>query len=156
VGSSFPSQKGGQCLGEHRIRYGLYPHAEDWSEANVPLAAELFNVPCRPVQTRTHAGPLPAGRASLFSISNPAIRFSTLKKAEDRNTFVVRLYNPTNERQTGRIRFLAPLAKAWRTNLDEKRETQLKVGESNAVSVTLGPQKIVTVEIQPKRRIANR
>ena len=156
VGSEFPSQKGGQCLGEHRIRYGLYPHAEDWVDANVPLAAELFNVPSRPVQTRAHPGPLPAGRASLFAVSNPAIRFSTLKKAQDRNTFVVRLYNPTNERQTGRIRFLAPLAKAWRTNLDEKRETPLKITKSNAVSVALDPHKILTIEIQPKTRISNK
>ena len=152
VGSGFPSQKGGQCLGEHHIRYAIRPHAGDWQAANVPLAAAQFNVPVRPVQTRRNTGPLPAKRAALFEIDNAMLRFSTLKKAEDRNSYVVRLYNPTNERQTGRIRFAAPIARAWLTDLNEKRQRELKITKSSAVGIAAGPRQIVTIEVRTGKR----
>ena len=152
VGSGFPSQTGGQCLGEHHIGYAIRPHAGDWQAANVPLAAEQFNVPVRPVQTRRNTGPLPAKRAALFEIDNPMLRLSTLKKAEDRNSYVVRLYNPTNERQTGRIRFAASISRGWLTNLNEKRGRELKITKSNTVPIAAGPQQIVTIEVRTGKR----
>lgn len=148
VGSDFPSQKGGQCLGFHELRYAIRPHTGDWQSANVPLAAELFNTPTRLVQTRINKGTLPAKKASLFEIDNPLVRFSTLKRAEDRDTWVVRLYNPTGETQRTRVRFQAPLAKAWETNLNEKRTEALKVTKSNAVAIAVGPRKIMTIEVK--------
>ena len=151
VGSDFPSQKGGQALGGHAIRYAIRPHAGDWRAANIPLASERFNAAPRIVQTRGHEGVLPAKEASLFAIDNPVLRFSTLKKCEDRNTFVVRLYNPTDERQTGRVRFNANIARAWETSLNEKRERELKVTKGNAVAVVAAPHKVVTVELRTGR-----
>jgi mannosylglycerate hydrolase len=152
VGSSFPSQKGGQALGHHAIRYAIRPHAGDWQQANIPLVAEQFNVSLRLAQTRAHEGKLPGTQASLFEVDNPMLRFAALKKAEDRNTFVVRLYNPTGVLQRGRLRFVAALDRAWETNLNEKREHELKVTKSNELLVTANPYKIVTVEVKTKQR----
>jgi mannosylglycerate hydrolase len=148
VGSDFPSQKGGQCLGFHELHYAIRPHAGDWQGANIPLAADLFNAPQRLVQTRINKGTLPAKKASLFEIDNPLVRCSAIKKAEDRDTWVVRLYNPTGETQRARVRFHAPLAKAWETNLNEKRLEALKVTKSNAVAIAVGPRKIMTIEVK--------
>ncbi|MDQ1256169.1 MAG: 2-O-(6-phospho-alpha-D-mannosyl)-D-glycerate hydrolase, partial [Candidatus Hydrogenedentes bacterium] len=150
VGSDWPSQKGGQAMGQHAIRYAIRPHAGDWAAANIPLAAELFNVPMRLVQTRVHEGALPPRQASLFAIDNPALRFSALKKTEDHNSFVVRLYNPTNERQRAKICFNAEVVRAWYTNLNEKRGEALVVGKSNTIAIAAGPQKIVTIEVKTK------
>ena len=147
-GTSFPSQKGGQCLGKHEIRYAIMPHEGNWIQANVPLEAESFNVPVVPVQTRTHQGQLPAGEASLFEIDNPALRFSTIKKAEDRDTFIVRIYNPTDETQAGSLRFFAPVAGAWLTNLNEDQQSEITLAGDNEVPVSAGQKKIVTVEIK--------
>jgi mannosylglycerate hydrolase len=80
------------------------------------------------------------------------LRFAALKKAEDRNTFVVRLYNPTGVLQRGRLLFVAALDRAWETNLNEKREHELKVTKSNELLVTANPYKIVTVEVKTKQR----
>jgi len=147
-GTSFPSQKGGQCLGKHEIRYAIMPHEGNWIQANVPLEAESFNVPVVPVQTRTHQGQLPAGEASLFEIDNPALRFSTIKKAEDRDTFIVRIYNPTDETQAGSLRFFAPVAGAWLTNLNEDQQSEITLAGDSEVPVSVGQKKIVTVEIK--------
>jgi mannosylglycerate hydrolase len=148
AGSDFPSQSGGQCLGQHTLRYALRPHAGNWQAANIPLAAELFNVPAIPVQTRRHAGRLPAQQAALFEISNSAVRFSALKKTEGRNTFVLRVYNPTAETQTTNVTFAAAVEKAWLTNLDEARLQAVTPKNGHSVALTLPPHKIVTVEVK--------
>jgi len=148
VGSDWPSQKGGQALGRHEIRYALYPHAGTWETANVPLAAELFNAPVRPVQTRAHTGALPGKAASLFRIDNPALRFSALKPAEDRKSYIVRVYNPTDSPQKTRLGFATPIARAWTTNLNEKRLDELRITKDNQVAITAEPKKIVTVEVK--------
>jgi len=150
VGASFPDQKGGQCLGHHAIRYALLPHAGDWSQANIPVAAELFTVAPRLVQTRAHQGSLPPNETSLFAIDNPALCFSTLKKAEDRNTFVARLYNPTGRTQKGRVRFHSAVTRAWQITLNEKRERELKVTRQHDIAFSAGPHKIVTIEVKMK------
>ncbi|MFA6185992.1 MAG: glycosyl hydrolase-related protein [Phycisphaerae bacterium] len=150
AGSDFPSQKGGQCFGCHSISYAIRPHTGNWQDANIPLAAELFNVPAIPVQTRKNEGHLPAGEASLFAITNSMVRFSALKKAETGNAYVVRVYNPTSEIQTTDIRFHTPIIEAWETNLNESPQKKILISKQNDISVTIKPYKIFTVEIKTK------
>jgi mannosylglycerate hydrolase len=148
VGSSYPSQKGGQCLGRHSFRYAIMPHEGNWQDANVPLAAERFIVPVLPVQTRAHGGTLPQSRASFLEIDNPALRISAVKRAEVGGNFVVRMYNPTARTQKGSLICAAGLAGAWRLRLDEQRDGEIAIADAKSVSVTAGPFKIVTVELQ--------
>lgn len=146
AGSYFPSQKGGQCLRPYSLRYALRPHTGNWQTAEIPLAAEFFNVPAIPVQTRASRGDLPARQASLFEIDNHHLRFSTLKKAQDRDTWIIRLYNPTPSQQKGHITFHNPLTTAWQTNLNEQRQKEIKRKQSNRLPVQLNPHEIATVE----------
>ncbi len=150
VGSSWPSQKGGQCLGKHKAHYAIRPHGGTWNDADIPLEAERFNVPLRLIQTRTNQGHLPDKRTSFLQIENNKLRFATLKKAEDRDTVILRLYNPTGDIQKSRITFPADLTGAWHTNLNEQRANEIKLDGKNAVHITADPYKIVTVEVQPK------
>ena len=149
VGSGFPSQKGGQCLGRHTLRYAIRPHAGDWQSAGIPLAAQQFNAPPRLVQTRTSLGTLPAKQASLFAVDNPALCFSSLKKAEDRDSFIVRVYNPTQESQRGRLLFHAPIRSAWQTNLNEEQQRPLSISNGKGLSFEAKACEIVTLEVEP-------
>lgn len=148
-GSDWPSQKGGQSLGRHTIRYAIRPHAGYWHEAGVATAADQFNVPIRLVQTRQSPGELPGNEASLYQIDNELLRCSAIKKAEDRDAVVVRVYNPTDKPQTGAVRFARPIAKAWLTNLNEDRTEEVKLTDKNTIPVSAGPHKIVTIEFEP-------
>ncbi|MFC1676957.1 alpha-mannosidase [Planctomycetota bacterium] len=150
VGSSFPSQKGGQSLGSHSIRYALQPHAGNWLQGDIALAAEFFNVAPRVVQTRKHKGQLPGTENSLFSVHNDTLRFSTLKKTEDRKTFIIRLYNPTAQTQKAMIKLAPKITAAWQTDLNEKRMNKLNPAKAGYVSVTAEPYKIITIEIKLK------
>lgn len=149
VGSSFPSQKGGQCLGRQEAHYAIRPHADNWSAANVPLRAEQYNAPLPLVQARANPGTLPAGEASLFSVDNPRLRFSTLKKAEERDTWILRLYNPCGEAQRAEVRFAAGFARVWQVQLSEERAGEPCAGGGHAFTVELGPHRIGTYEIEP-------
>jgi len=146
VSADFPSQKGAQCLGRHEIRYAIRPHAGDWKTANIPLEAERFCSALRLVQTRKHKGSLPAQQTSLFEIDNQILRFAAIKKAEDRDTFIVRLYNPTGKKAKGNLRFRAPVKKAWRTNLNEDRVAPIAVAKPGVIPVEADAYKIVTIE----------
>ncbi|HBG27700.1 MAG: hypothetical protein A2Y10_10145 [Planctomycetes bacterium GWF2_41_51] len=152
VGSVFPSQKGGQSLGRHTARYAIYPHPGNWQDANIPLCAELFNVPTRIIQTRQHNGVLSDNQMSLFEITNSALRFSAIKKTEDHDTYIIRIYNPTKENQQGALKFAVPPSNAWETNLDEERMKEIELTTEYEVPVNAGPQKIVTIEIKPKKQ----
>ena len=52
----------------------------------------------------------------------------------------------------GRVRFAAPIARAWLTDLNEKRGRELKITKSNAVPIAAGPQRIVTIEVRTGKR----
>ncbi len=148
VGTEYPSQKGGQCFGYHKLSYAIKPHKGDWQTANIPLAAEQFNMPLLPIQTSAHKGELSGTEKSLFEISNPALRFSALKKTEDRETIIVRIYNPTNKLQNGNLVFAHEVKKAWLTDLNEKRGKKIKLISKHKVPVSVKTGKIVTLEIQ--------
>jgi len=149
-GSNWPSQKGAQCLGQHTIRYAIMPHNGNWDAGDVPLAAELFNIPLRLVQTRSTEGELQTGQNSLYAIDNKKLRFGCMKKAEDRETVIIRIYNPTDIEQQGNLKFAAELSEAWLTNLNEERMSKIQLTDAHTVPVTAGANKIVTVEISPK------
>ena len=90
---------------------------------------------------------LPEDAASLFAIDNAALRFAALKKSEDRDSYVVRVYNPTNTRQRGRLTFAAPLAKAWRTERALRRlEALLAVADKDTSLVISGNGDVIEPE----------
>lgn len=85
----FMDQKS-QDWGEHTIRYALYPHGGDWKGTDVQ--ARLFNQRVRPFQID---GELPAGEMDGFSIlrsSSKQIGIQAVKKSEDGDELVVRIY----------------------------------------------------------------
>ncbi|MEN6386457.1 MAG: glycoside hydrolase family 38 C-terminal domain-containing protein [Phycisphaerales bacterium] len=143
----FKNQDGGQCIGKHTVQYAIRTHKDDWQKANIPLYADLFNAPVWPVQTRRHEGILPTHQVSFLHVENPMIRFSALKKCHDRDTYVLRLYNPTPTQQNCEIAFGCRLLNAWLCNLNEERESQIKPVE-NKLMVIFEPKKIKTIEIE--------
>ncbi len=137
-----------QAPGEHVIRYAVYPHAGSWTEANVPEIAERFLVPIRTAQTGVGRGTLPLSFSAL-KVQPETLQLSAFKPAEDgRTTAVVRLYNPTDKSVNGSLRFGWPLRHAWLLNLNEERQEPLSVREGSTVFLTVGPKKIVTVELE--------
>lgn len=145
----FPQQKGGQCLRELDYEYAIYPHDGGWRDGGAYSEAMALNAPPAVFQVSPHAettAELPAA-ASLFAVEGPLV-LSCFKKAEDRDSFILRLFNPAAETVTAIIRLPGTPRAAWLTNLDEKRIEAIRP-DGNRLSVTAGSNKIITVEIQP-------
>lgn len=86
-------------LGRHQVRFVLKPHAGDWRNG-VARAAAALNQPMLAFATESHPGRL--GRSSsLASVSNPSVEIKALKKSEDSNEIVVRLYEGSGKSVKG-------------------------------------------------------
>lgn len=144
---SFPHEKGGQSLGMLEYEYSIYPHEGDWQEAGVYSEAESLNVPIKLIQTsRNESGDLPLEK-SFFSIDNEGLVFSTFKKAEDSDGFILRVFNPSEKTIEGRINICNPIKEAYLVSLNEERLEALTVEYNNTIKITAGPNKIVTIEM---------
>jgi alpha-mannosidase len=79
-----------QDHGHHYFRYAIVGHELTPIEANTAWKAESFNQPLLSFTTPRHIGQL--GRSfSLVKISHPQIALKAMKKAEDGNSYVVRI-----------------------------------------------------------------
>ncbi|MBI9018163.1 MAG: hypothetical protein JEZ07_12980 [Phycisphaerae bacterium] len=143
VGSDFPDQKGGQCLGRHTLSYAIMPHAGDFNEAKVGQMARQFNVPVIPIQTNSHEGSLSGSELSFMAIDNPHIQFSCLKAAADCDKWILRIYNPTNIAQQGRLKFFKELKAIKVCDLNEAVIADFNGKEQ----LTLDAQKILTLQL---------
>ena len=141
-----PDQTLSQAPGRHEIEYIIIPHAVDW-RGPVAQEAERLNVPMLIVQTDRHDGSLPKAM-SFLGIEPAVLELSAVKKAEDRDTLVVRLYNPTDGSQDARLTLFRDVASARLVTLEEQPVDggNVKV-VGRTVSFNVGPKKIVTLEL---------
>jgi alpha-mannosidase len=145
-----PDQKGSQALGRHEIDYSIVPHAGDW-RGRVVQEAERLNLPMLIVQTGRHPGTLPP-RQSLLAIEPAEVQLSAVKRAEARDTLVVRVFNPTAEACDAKLTLFAPIVAARLLTLEElpMPDGELKPA-GREVRVGIGPKKIVTIELEVGR-----
>jgi mannosylglycerate hydrolase len=144
---SFPHQKGAQLLQSLEYRYAIYPHGGDWKDGGVYEEAATFNTP--PVSFQFSAGKgteLPAG-AELLRVEPVALVVSAVKMAEDRESLIVRVFNPTQEPVSGTVKLFKKPSEAWLVNLDEVRGKSVTVMK-NGVRLTVAPGRIESVEIK--------
>ena len=83
----------------------------------------------------------------LFSITPSNLIMSALKKAEDRDSFILRVYNPTDRPINGNINIYSTVKKAYVTNLNEERLKEIAVNEEHSIQVEIGSNKIETIEL---------
>jgi alpha-mannosidase len=99
------------------------------------------------VAARIAGGKAPT-RRSFLAIDRHAggAVVSALKKADDRDSIVVRLFNPADEDAEATIRVDGTVSQAFAVNFLEERQQELRA-ESGGVRVRLGPHQIQTIEL---------
>lgn len=132
-----------QCLGTHTFEYAIYPHAGTWEEAQVWMQANQHNVPLLAVQTDQHDGELPSS-LSFLQTSHPQLVVSAIKKAQESDMLVVRLYNTTARKIEGAAVTVPGASAACLLNLNEKRIGDVTF-DRGSVRLDVGPKKIVTL-----------
>ena len=133
--------------GEHRFAYSLLPHTGSWGESTI-AEAYCLNDPLIVTRGRgTDESPASACR-SLISVDLPNIVVETVKRAEDGNGIIARLYESQRRRGVLTLSAGFELAEAWHTNLLEENETPLEPS-GNTVRLSVRPYEIVTLRLVP-------
>ena len=142
---------GAQCAGEHVFEYSIIPHAGSWKDAGILQNAHQFAVP--PLVLDMGAGSRgktggrgKAGARSVVHVDRSEIVLSALKKAEEGDGCILRLWNASGDVVRAALDFSVPVASVHTTDLAER--SQEAVSERDGVFVVeFPPWKIVTLEV---------
>ena len=85
---------------------------------------------------------------SFISVDRPNVVIETIKRAEDGNGIIVRLYECQRQRGTAVLSTGFALAKAWKTNLLEQDEHELAI-TGQEIELALRPYEIATLRLVP-------
>ncbi len=89
-------------IGHHTIRFAVEPHVGEWSVSRATRAGYAFNLPLNVVGTDAHPGSLPAARGFVEVLSQN-VMLSAMKRAEDSDALVLRLYEMEGAATTARV-----------------------------------------------------
>jgi alpha-mannosidase len=130
--------------GEHRFAYSLLPHAGSWGETTIAQAYALND----PLIVRAGSQVSDLQPISLLSVEPENIVVETIKRAEDGNGLIVRLYESQRRRSQVRLRLGFQLGGAWRANLLEENQTEL-IPDANTLTLPVRPYEIMTLRLVP-------
>nr|MBA3330394.1 alpha-mannosidase [Actinomycetota bacterium] len=126
-------------MGRHEFAYAVLPHAGGWREAGVLAEAARFNAPLRWTDR------VPAAR-SFASVDDPNLVLDTIKRAEDSDALVLRLYEAHGGRGAARLRLGTPFASARLANALEDDGKPLEL-DDGAIVLPYRPHAILTVKV---------
>ncbi len=128
---------------EHEFTYALLPHAGDYAEGGVVRAAYELNMPLRVVSASSSS----ALSGSLLTVSAENVIVEAVKKAEDSDALIVRLYESHAASARVTVQFGSPIASAARVDLLEENDAPLTVTE-NMMVLDMKPFEIVTLKVK--------
>jgi alpha-mannosidase len=140
----FPTPEA-QCQGLHTFEYAIIPHAGKLESSLADLDARAFNAPLTTIQIKKGDGKL-APKGSFIDLQPQKLVISAIKKAEDRDSLIVRFYNPYDDMILGTLTPLMPVDSLYLCNLAEERQEKLEyIG--GVVALDVPAKKIITCEI---------
>ncbi|MEJ7652012.1 MAG: glycoside hydrolase family 38 C-terminal domain-containing protein [Chloroflexia bacterium] len=106
--------------GEHEFTYCLLPHDGSWNAAHVPNEAHQLNSPPSWVLAEHRSeGPLEPEDGLCHPANEINLMLSGLKRAEDGDGMILRMYETGGEGGTAQLHFHKPVKSIRRTNLME-------------------------------------
>ena len=133
--------------GMHQFTYSLYPHAGDWKQAGTVRRGYELNYPLVARQITAHAGQLPAAY-SFVSLEPANLVLSAIKKAEDDDSLIFRMYEFEGRKVEARLQVPRAAAKAVEVNLMEAEQQPLTVNAAGKeVVIPVQPYEIKSVKV---------
>ena len=128
-------------MGEHAFTYAVMPHAGSLQQAGVIEAAYALNVPL--LTAATDREPV---RESWLRVDRPGVVIDTVKRSEDGESVIVRLYEAHGTRGTVRLESALPVRGAARCNLLERADEPLEWADGG-VSFEVTPFRLETIKL---------
>ena len=132
--------------GTHKFTYSLFPHAGNHISGGVVRAGYELNIPMQAVKTAKNPGTL-SEKLSFFSVDSENVIIETIKKAEDNDGIILRLYEAFGMRKKVTIRSGYPIKSAQLTNMLEENITKIEFN-SNSFSLDFNPFEVHTARLK--------
>lgn len=135
--------------GEHTFTYSLLPHAGSWDENTISNAYAL-NDPLIVAKSTPDSETHPTLEHSLIAVDAPNVVIETIKRAEDGNGVIVRLYESQRRRGAIKLYTAFKVKQAHRTNIMEENGKKLDVAHvdgGSTITYNIRPYEIVTLRI---------
>jgi len=133
-------------MGHHHFHYALYPHAGTWKEALTVRHGYEYNYPLTAVVTTAHPGTLPASH-SFASVSPENVVLTAVKKAEDANGLIFRVYEWAGKETTAEFHVPPGATSATVTNLMEQPQGDRLPVSGDVVKAPIHPYEILTIRV---------
>jgi alpha-mannosidase len=138
-------------LGVHKIAFAVVPHVGALDVSEATRQGYAFNLPLNTVGTTQHGGSLP-GAQGFAEILTSNVMLSGMKKAEDSDALIVRLYEMEGQATTAQVKLAAALAPADAPAVQTDIMEEAIAGNTakmacGVLSVNLPPYGMATVKI---------
>jgi alpha-mannosidase len=133
-------------MGHHHFHYALYPHGGTWKDALTVRHGWEYNYPLTAVVTTAHAGTLPAEH-SFASVAPENVVLTAVKKAEDANGLIFRVYEWAGKASTVEFHVPPGATGATVTNLMETPEGSPLTIAGGVVKAPIKPFEILTIRV---------
>lgn len=127
---------------QHVFTYALLPHQEGWQAGGTVRQAYFLNQPALAV-----AGGAADTGVSLASVDAPNVVLETVKRAEDGDGVILRLYECENARTPVTLTWNGAIASAEADNCIEEKTGEVEVA-GNQVRFTIKPYEVKTIRIR--------
>ncbi|MBN1556995.1 MAG: hypothetical protein JW951_02480, partial [Lentisphaerae bacterium] len=141
----YPGDESSQSLGRTTHHYAVLPHTRPWHEDHLYRDAAAFNQPLKAVQFAPQTGVLPPV-FSFLEIGDPNLVLSAVLKDADRDSVLVRVFNPTGGTIQTTLTAGFDFAGAHAVSLAGERTAGLEY-DGRAVRLEVGRGRIMTVEL---------
>jgi alpha-mannosidase len=132
---------------EHQFAWALLPHANGWREAGVVGEALRFNFPLRTV------GHAPLGHPaaeSYASVDDPNLVIDSIKRAEDSDAVILRLYECHGARGSAKLHLAERFSSATPCNiLEEPIGAAQNLIQGQPLRLTYEPYRIISLKLAP-------
>ncbi|HEX2949592.1 MAG TPA: glycoside hydrolase family 38 C-terminal domain-containing protein [Armatimonadota bacterium] len=140
----YPGDESAQALKTITYRYALMPHAGEWNDASLYEHALTFTAPLQACQFGKQQGTLPLEK-SFVQIDGKNVILSAVKKADDRDSVIVRFFNPSEEDTEASFHIGFACKEAYINRLNEERGEKLPIA-NGMVTVNVPKGKIMSIE----------
>ena len=124
--------------GRQQFAFAILPHAGGWRDAGVVGEAAIFNAPLRAIGG--------AVIEPIVSCDDANLVVDTVKRAEDSDALIVRLYECHGARGTARLTVSPTITKATLCNVLEDDSKSLPI-TAGVIEVQYAPHKVLTLKL---------
>ena len=133
---------------QHKFTYSIYTHAGTWKEANTPQKAYELNTPLYTKVEEAHSGELDQ-KMSLAKVDKKNVMIEVIKKAEDSDDLIIRMYEFENKRTNVNLEFNGNILSIFECDLMENNLQSIE-SNGNNIDFTINPYEIKTFKVRLK------